>query len=180
MTAQQQIKARQWTRQIDLLCPFHQEAIDAARSFGIPELDNDAIGLVTQQLFHNLFMHFRNHVLPEELAPLIENLVQCFVGAAVQSGIAYRVQLRTIAENTGFQSTDGDEAMGEAARLCVIAGSFAAAARGAISGMDIISGERPDACSSRTSLPCPCRTPCGACRRPGFPGHPLGSATCWS
>ena len=34
------------------------------------------------------------------------------------------------------------------------------------------------ACSSRTWSPCPCRRPCGACRRPGFRGGPPGSAGC--
>jgi hypothetical protein len=80
-------------------------------------------------------MHFANHVLPEEFAPLLESLAQCFVSAAVQRGIAHRTQARAATGEAEFQTNAAFEAEREAARLCVIASSFAAAARGAISGM---------------------------------------------
>src|SRR4051812_39606670 len=43
----------------------------------------------------------------------------------------------------------------------------------------ITSGAGRGVCSSRTWSPCPCRTPCEACRRPGSRGGSPGSAGCW-
>ena len=135
MTAQQERMALQWTRQIDLLCPSHQEVVDAARAFSIPELDNDAIGFVIQQLFHDLFRLLGKPVSPEEFAPMLESLTQCFVSTAVQRGVAHRIQLRMLAGDAEFQISGVRKAEREAARLCVVAGGFAAAARCAIGGM---------------------------------------------